>query len=152
MVMKSFEETHNLKEKILILENDKMPELCSISNYSAHSKKGVGKNLCSTVSNPTTCADKKSIIVEKSKEKFQPIPLHLTQGNVRFILSKEPLQNVLTNPKRIQTHHQKTSLDYDSYQVFTEVLKKYVILCKNAVILWFSMMTFSLFYNRNSEK
>ncbi|XP_043471742.1 uncharacterized protein LOC122504624 [Leptopilina heterotoma] len=148
MEVKSSEETRDLKGRILITENDKMPELCSISNYSSYSKRGMGKNLSLTVSNPTTCADKKSIITEKSKEKFQAIPLHLTQGNVRFILSKEPLQKIQVNPKI----HETTSLDYDSYQVFTEVLKKYVILCKNAVILWFSMMTFSLFYNRNIEK
>lgn len=128
MEVKGSEETRNLMEKILVMENDKMPELCTMSNCkytvienikklnekenfenifisivdSSHIKKSVGKNLCSTVSNPTTCADKKSIIVEKSKEKFQPIPLHLTQGNVRFILSKEPLQTVQINQKILQ--------------------------------------------------
>lgn len=54
------------------------------------------------MSNPTTCADKKSIITEKSKEKFQAIPLHLTQGNVRFILSKEPLQKMQANQKTLE--------------------------------------------------
>ena len=55
-----------------------------------------------TISSPTTSLDKKFMLNEKSKEKFHPIPLHVTQAHVEFSVTKHSTDLVESNQSTAQ--------------------------------------------------
>ncbi|XP_033211764.1 uncharacterized protein LOC117169471 [Belonocnema kinseyi] len=146
MEIRSIGETQNSDRESLIMETFKNPGFHSPSNYISYSS--VKKKLSTTISTPTTSADKKFVVIEKSKEKFHPIPLHGARGHLGLSVIKQSANNVENNPKTVK----KFPKDYASLQIFREALRNYVILCKNAVMLWFSVLTYSFLFNRNSGK
>ena len=61
------------------------------------------KKLSSTFSNPTTSADKKFLIIEKSKDKFQPIPLHGVPAHLGlFSVTKQAAHHIKDNQQTVQ--------------------------------------------------